>query len=322
MRKASFLLFLLAAGLAVSPTVKSGAQEEHLVVTTLSFLADLTKGIGGSAIEVKTLISGSVDPHNYEPTPSDLTALTAADMIITSGQEEFDGWFNDFLVDNPTFVSKVYEIESSKLLRMDPLVGELNPHYWLSPMIMKTIAEDIFEKLNESFQIGSEGLNSMNSKIDRLMETINRTREEIGGLKVVVDHPAFFYFLDLLGIERVAAIEEKEGVDPSPSHIQNLVELMLEQNITQVIASEIQAGSDVIELASKTGARISYLNVNPSQINGTGYVNMMETNIERILDPVEPNTDSSTVPVPYAPIVFSILLAIEKKKKKRRIYHG
>ncbi len=297
----------------------SATQGEHKVVTTLSFLGDMAKGIGEDNVEVTTLISGSVDPHNYEPTPSDLTALTEADLIITTGQEEFDGWFQDFLDDNPEFASKVFQIESDRFLKHDPLVDELNPHYWLSPLVMKEVATLIFEKFQDLFQISEKGLEKVQARLDSLMEKINSTKKALQGMKVVVDHPAFFYLLDLLGIERVGAIEEKEGVDPSPSHIQDLVDLMRAENITQIIASEVQAGSDVVELASKTGARISYLNVNPTEINGTGYFKMMETNLDHILNPEDPNTKVMDTPIWTVSFVFAMVFLSGVRKRRRMI---
>lgn len=312
-----FMVFLLlGAGIAYNLPVV--AQEEVKVVTTLSFIGDVTKAILGNEGDVSALISGIVDPHNYEPSPSDLTALTEADLIITSGQDEFDGWFNDFLIDNPDLGEKVYEIDSDGYLEVDPLVNELNPHYWLSPVIMGNVSTMLYEVLNSRFQISDVGLTSFLDQLDELTSQISELRQTFEGVKVVVDHPAFFYFLDLLGIERVVAIEEKEGVDPSPSHIQALVDLMKEDNITQIVASKIQSSSDVIELATRTGAKISYLEVNPREITGNGYVNMMNSNIQAMTNPSDPTTTQNGVNSSYFLSFIAIFISASYTRRRWR----
>ena len=68
------------------------------VVATTPQLADIARNVAGEDVEVETLLEGDVDPHDYEPRPSDAKALAEADVILRSGGE-VDAWLGD-LVDS------------------------------------------------------------------------------------------------------------------------------------------------------------------------------------------------------------------------------
>ncbi len=57
------------------------------VVATTSIIGDVVGEIGADAIALTTLMSDNTDPHSYQVTPSDLVALTEADIIFVNGWE-------------------------------------------------------------------------------------------------------------------------------------------------------------------------------------------------------------------------------------------
>jgi zinc/manganese transport system substrate-binding protein len=74
------LLILLITPLA------SAAQDERLqVVASFSILEDVVQVVAGDAADVSTLIPVGADPHTFEPTPRDLTAIADADVVFTNG---------------------------------------------------------------------------------------------------------------------------------------------------------------------------------------------------------------------------------------------
>ncbi len=55
------------------------------VVATTSIIGDVVAQVGGDAIELTTLIQPGQDPHSFEPSAQDLTAVSQADIIIVNG---------------------------------------------------------------------------------------------------------------------------------------------------------------------------------------------------------------------------------------------
>ncbi|MFE7628196.1 anchored repeat ABC transporter, substrate-binding protein [Streptomyces sp. NPDC057509] len=54
------------------------------VVTTTEILADLVRQVGGDRVQVDSVVPAGGDPHSYEPTPADATAVSKADVTFTN----------------------------------------------------------------------------------------------------------------------------------------------------------------------------------------------------------------------------------------------
>ena len=61
------------------------------IVTTIFPYYDYTKNIIGGMANLKMLLSPGAEPHNYEPSPSDIIDINNADLFIYTGGES-DEW--------------------------------------------------------------------------------------------------------------------------------------------------------------------------------------------------------------------------------------
>ena len=85
MRHRITLMFCLLAALLL-PNLSAITQDDKLdVVASYSILADVVQNIAGDRIEVTTLIPVGADPHTFQPSPRELTALADADLIFANG---------------------------------------------------------------------------------------------------------------------------------------------------------------------------------------------------------------------------------------------
>ncbi len=85
MRPRITLIFALLVALLL-PNINAVTQEDKLeVIASYSILADVVSNIAGDHIELTTLIPTGADPHGFQPSPRDLTPLSAADVIFVNG---------------------------------------------------------------------------------------------------------------------------------------------------------------------------------------------------------------------------------------------
>jgi zinc/manganese transport system substrate-binding protein len=82
MRFLSILLFVATAGLGFAA---EPAARVPLVVTANTILDDLVRQIGGDQVTASCLIQPGADPHTFEPRPSDVKLLVAADLLLVNG---------------------------------------------------------------------------------------------------------------------------------------------------------------------------------------------------------------------------------------------
>ncbi|MCY3781324.1 MAG: zinc ABC transporter substrate-binding protein [Chloroflexi bacterium] len=78
-------MFCLLAALLL-PNISAITQDDKLeVIASYSILADVVHNIAGDRINLTTLIPVGADPHTFQPSPRELTALAEADLIFVNG---------------------------------------------------------------------------------------------------------------------------------------------------------------------------------------------------------------------------------------------
>ena len=81
MKAARALVALGLAALAAAPA-KSGPIR---VVTLSTVLTEIAGEVGGGGVAVAGLVQPGVDPHSFNPSPSDMRLLADADIVLASG---------------------------------------------------------------------------------------------------------------------------------------------------------------------------------------------------------------------------------------------
>ncbi|MCG6201893.1 metal ABC transporter solute-binding protein, Zn/Mn family [Psychromonas antarctica] len=87
--KKAYLIASIALGLGVNTT--AFANDKIPVVASFSILGDLVSEVGGSHIDITTLVKANGDAHVYSPTPKDALAIRKAKLLIVNGLN-FEGW--------------------------------------------------------------------------------------------------------------------------------------------------------------------------------------------------------------------------------------
>jgi zinc transport system substrate-binding protein len=80
------LLVLVMLLLSLSLMLPAQAQEDRLqIVASHSILADVVANVAGDAADVTSTMPRGADPHSFQPTPNELTALANADVVFING---------------------------------------------------------------------------------------------------------------------------------------------------------------------------------------------------------------------------------------------
>ena len=67
----------------VMPALAQGKRPN--VLTTVAPLTNIAKNVGGPHIDLRGLVPGGTDSHTFEPRPSDIRLIMAADLIVLNG---------------------------------------------------------------------------------------------------------------------------------------------------------------------------------------------------------------------------------------------
>lgn len=113
------------------------------VVVSVDQWGDIVRDLAGDCADVTTIIDGSAgDPHEFEPTPSDIAAFEGADLVVVNGLG-YDTWATD-AVDALSEAPTVVDAGS---------VGGFsdgdNPHVWYDPTVVRETATAVTQALQD-----------------------------------------------------------------------------------------------------------------------------------------------------------------------------
>ncbi|MFW9853327.1 MAG: metal ABC transporter substrate-binding protein, partial [Candidatus Thorarchaeota archaeon] len=260
------------------------------VVTTISIIADWANQIGGSLFSSVAVVTGSEDPHTYSLTSGEIEMIGEADLFVRFGLPGLEPWVQNVLDAYPSL--NVLTLAQPELMEEDPITGDPNPHVWMSPILAKSFVENITNSVIAiDFTHKSEYETNRDNYLADLDDLISRVEgeyaDQLRGLKVVVHHPAFFYLLELLEVERVGVIEEHEGSEPSAQHIQEIVDLMKTENISTIVTQPQIEEDLIIQIARDTNAKLAKLTPLLNINNIDTYIDMIEYNVFALQNPEE-----------------------------------
>ena len=103
------------------------------------------------------------------------------------------------------------------------------------------------------------------------------------GTKVVDDHPLWPYLARRFGLQIVGHLEPKPGIQPTTSHLTELIQQMKTQQVPVVLAAPYYDPRHAPFVANATGATVVYLAHQVGSRPGTGdYVKMIDYNVNQL----------------------------------------
>jgi zinc/manganese transport system substrate-binding protein len=192
------------------------------VVATTPEVADFVRNIGGSDVSVTQIIKPNVDPHDFEPTPADIKAISEAKVVVKSGvglEEWLDrtieaSGFNGAVVDSSQGVTlrEGHEEEEDEHAGEEHAGEERDPHIWHNPQNAKIMVGNIEKGLAaaDAAKAGAfaENLTTYAAELDKL-DADNKAafaKLPAADRKLVTNHDAFGYYVDRYKLEFVGSV--------------------------------------------------------------------------------------------------------------------
>jgi zinc/manganese transport system substrate-binding protein len=289
--------FLMVAALAMI----AQAAETLNVVVTLPDLAAVAAEVGGPFIHLSCLANPAEDPHFVDPKPSFAKLLNKADLLIEGGAELEVGWLPP-IVQNARnakilpgqpgrFVAsqgiQLKEVPSGPVDRSQGDVHPSgNPHYMMDPVDAAEVAMRLAGVLGRLDQAHAaefqQNAKKFADEINKELAGWTKRMEPFKGQKVITYHKSFTYFMDRFGMELFDTIEPKPGIEPSPSHIAELIKRARGQGIKLVLIEENRPRKTPERVAHEIGAKVVILHHMPETTGPSRYVAWIRGMIEAL----------------------------------------
>lgn len=208
--------------------------------------------IAGPDAQITVMVPPGKEPHSYEPTPQQVSRLSEADVyfrIRVPFEEAFIPRIRRSL-EELAVVDITADVERRNLASRERNgePGAEDPHVWLGPQQVKTMAQEIRDTLTELHPEEAESYRSnyreFTADIDALHRQLTEELAPLKGETLFVFHPAFGYFADSYGLQQKAV--ELGGHEPSAKELERIIAEAKEEGV-RVIFVQPQFARDSAE---------------------------------------------------------------------------
>jgi len=290
-----FLLLGLIMILARSCGSGSETQQKPVVSVTILPQKFFVEKLAGSSVGINVMVPPGASPATYEPSVQQLRNLEHSPLYLKIGYVEFElGWMGKIAASNPSM--KIVDLsEGVDLSSVEPLAERsrpfkapaqsatgspapapahadhshsgADPHIWMSARNARIIARNTCDALVTLFP---EFADSINLHLEQLLKEIDSVDLTISNLlgpyrngAFMIYHPALTYYARDYHLNQYSL--ETEGKTPSPKHMQWMVDLGKEENITAIFVQKQFDQRNASVLAGEIGARV--IRIDPLSAN-------------------------------------------------------
>ena len=294
-------LALSACGEGITPRADDAAP---VVLTSTSFLADITRNVAGDRLEVASLLPVGSDPHSYQPTPQDVTKIAQSQVLILNGIEYEH--FIEALLENAggerliittsdgLEPRHIEEHEGEEQAGEGHEHEEGDPHMWVDPNLVITYVENIRAGLTQ-FDPDGEMIYKENADayVAQLKDLDAWIREQVSQVPaekrlLVTNHEALGYFADRYGFRIIGAVVPGSSslASPSAGQMAELIDLIKSSGAPAIFLDEVENPALAQQIAEETGVKVvedlHFESLTEGSSAGT-YIDMMMHNVSEIV---------------------------------------
>ncbi len=218
----------------------------------------LAQQLGGSLVDVSVATNALQDPHQIQAKPSLIARTRNADLVVCTGAELEIGWLPVLLQQSGNakvqngqpgnFAAADYVRKLDVPTQLDRAQGDVhaagNPHIQTDPRNIALVAAALATRLEQvDPSHAAQYAKAQADFAQKWQQAIARWAAQaapLRGSSVVSQHKAFVYLYDWLGLKEVAVLEPKPGVEPTASHLQEVLAALKGSPAKMVIYSAYQ----------------------------------------------------------------------------------
>jgi zinc/manganese transport system substrate-binding protein len=218
----------------------------------------LVQELGGPLVEVSVATSALQDPHQIQARPSLIARTRNADLLVCTGAELEVGWLPMLLQQSgnarlqPGQPAHFLAADAVPRLevpaQLDCAQGDVhaagNPHVQTDPRNIALVAAALGARLQQLDAANAAAYHTrLQDFLQRWQQALQRWSVQAAPLKgtaVASQHKAFGYLYQWLGLVEVAVLEPKPGVEPSVTHLQQVLAALKAKPARMVIYAAYQ----------------------------------------------------------------------------------
>ena len=306
----SLLLGLVACGAPGVNNTDATESKGVKVVTTFLPITLFTEAVAGDCADVTALIPPNLGPHDFQATPSDLTDLSGANVLVKNGlgMEEFlDDLISSadnkdlVVIDSSTGVKTIkaaggghhddHHADEHHDHGHGHSHGEYDPHIWLDPVRAAQQVENIRDGLVQADPSCAEGYRNnadqFTAKLNELNTEFTTKLKPYNGKTFVAFHDFATYFANRYGLKAEFLVDLPE-MNPSPADLQRVAAQVKNSGLKALLTEPQEGNRSFNALAKDLGVNIVEFNpletgsAESAKVPGT-YFEVMRSNVNNLV---------------------------------------
>ncbi|NCC25029.1 MAG: cation ABC transporter substrate-binding protein [Deltaproteobacteria bacterium] len=257
-----FLLILMA----MSISLPSAWGKPLTIVTSIVPQEYFVERIAGPDARIVAMVRPGSSPASYEPSPEQMSSLAEASVFFAIGVPFEKAWLPRMRAANPNLLV----VDMARDIRRRAIAGHghehshaneiADPHVWLSPPLVRVMAQtirDILQELdpdNSSLYAANyiDFIREINNLDLKIIDIFARTPS--GNRHFLVFHPSWGYFAASYGLEQRAI--EHHGKEPGPKDLADILVEARKHGIKVVFAQPEFSSRSTEILARDLGGQV------------------------------------------------------------------
>ncbi len=273
------------------------AADKIRVSSFSTILTEIAQVVGGDRVAVTAHVKPGVDPHEFEPKPTDLKTVGDAQLILLSAKH-MEGYVGKLKEATGTKGNLVEVGDGFATLKMksekDPDKVIDDPHWWHSisntEKAVKIVRDELIKISPADKQTFTDNAAKYLTTLDGLEKWV---KNELAKLprdkrKLVTSHDAFQYFARENGFT-IYAIEGISSEDqPSSKKVGEIVAAIKTQGVKAIFPESIENPKVMTEITRETGVKVApelYADgLGDEKSDAATYVQMYKHNVTTIVE--------------------------------------
>lgn len=248
--------------------------------------------IAGDKADVLDVTPAGAEPHDYEPSPSDMSKIENSRLVVLNGGG-LEAWGGDLKQNIDPAKTELVIAGEGFADRQIAEGGKIttDPHVWLSPILAKQMVDKIaagfikIDSANQAYYLTNAV--ALKAGLDDLDFNYKAGLKNCIQKNIVTAHAAFGYLASAYGLNQVAITGLSPDAEPSPRQMADIVQFVKMNDVKYIFFESLVSPKLADTIAAETGAQPLILNpiegLTNDQISaGKNYFTEMTNNLNNL----------------------------------------
>lgn len=294
----SLVLSACSSATQEASTSQSATATGEVVIVHAAFypLEFLAKTIGGDQIQVISLTVPGAEPHDMELTPVQVAELEKTslalfiDGFMPAVDEAIEASVPDRALDLGTTVTLLEgEAHSDEAAVTQDDHGAYDPHIWLDPANMISMAKAVSERLisidpaRTAFYTANTA--ALVAELEALDQEFTTGLANCAQKEIVTSHESFGYLANAYGFKQHGIAGLSPDTEPSPARLVEISEMVKAEGITTIYYETLVSPAIAETVANETGATTAVLDPIEGLAAGSTdtFITVMQANLQALI---------------------------------------